>query len=776
MPVIRTGTLSLQIKNLLIIPVIYNNKVIAILELGSFNALTAEARQYLLNIQEQLAIGLTNAKAFMQLENLVNELKNLNEDYQKQNDQVRKQNEILLNLHNQLKEKADELTIQKQKAEESTQLKSQFLASMSHELRTPMNSILGLTELILEESSLNSKDKERLQVVLISGRRLLNLINDILDLSKIEAGKMEKHFEEVALNSFLSEIETIVKPLIDKKLLKFSILRHSNTNVILNVDRGKIAQILMNLLGNAVKFTEKGSVELHVTLMDNKLLKFDVMDSGIGISEEDQKIIFEEFRQIDGTNTRKYNGTGLGLSICKKIADLLEGDLTVQSKLGKGSVFSFTLPINIEELRNERAFSKINLDVLQKNKKNPVLVIDDDPEVRYTIGQYLISRGYDVIYAEDGEKGIEQALVAQPFAITLDIMLPKKDGWNTLKELKDNPLTKDIPVILVSIISDKNLGFGLGAFDYFVKPISAQKLYSAFIKLENLAQKKVKDIVIVGNDESEIERFKREFINESLNIQFIQGGENAFVDILKLQPDLIILNLLMSSSDGITLSNKLKSDRETRNIPIILLTEKEFSEMESNELNTIVENITVSENNHPLDVLKIVRDRLKLQEDYSSNSNEKNEKVGREVVNTSNNDNEKEYYGEVLIVDDEPEVLFTINELVQACNCKTLTARNGIECLKILENTTPDLILLDIMMPEMDGFQTIKKIKENQRFKDIPVFAVSAKAMSDDKKIILKHGFEDFIPKPVDSVIISYKLKKIFNKIRIPGYEKNISH
>ncbi len=232
----------------------------------------------------------------------------------------------------------------------------------------------------------------------------------------------------------------------------------------------------------------------------------------------------------------------------------------------------------------------------------------------------------------------------------------------------------------------------------------------------------------------------------------------------------------MSSSDGITLSNKLKSDRETRNIPIILLTEKEFSEMESNELNTIVENITVREKNHPLDVLKIVRDRLKLQEDFSSNSNEKNEKVGREVVDSSNNNNEQEYYGEVLIVDDEPEVLFTINELVQACNCKTLAAKNGVECLKILEKTTPDLILLDIMMPEMDGFQTIKKIKENQRFKDIPVFAVSAKAMSDDKKIILKHGFEDFIPKPVDSVIISYKLKKIFNKIRIPGYEKNISH
>ncbi len=417
------------------------------------------------------------------------------------------------------------------------------------------------------------------------------------------------------------------------------------------------------MLGNAVKFTEKGCVELHVTLIDNKILKFDVIDSGIGISEEDQKIIFDEFRQIDGTNTRKYNGTGLGLSICRKIATLLKGELHIQSKIGKGSIFSFTIPINIEESFYKLSNQGINLEVLQKNKKNPVLVIDDDPEVRYTIGQYLISKGYEVEYAEDGEQGISEAIKIQPFAITLDIMLPKKDGWNTLKELKENSNTKDIPVILISILSDKNLGFGLGAFEYFVKPISAQKLFSVFSKLENLAKKKVKKIVVVDNDEKEIERFKAEFSDESILLYPIQDGASAFKQIVELQPDLVVISLLLPSSDGITLSHLLKLNRETRNIPVILCTEKEFSDQEKSELNSIVENITFKERNHPLDVLKIVRDRLKLQEEFSFQHGQEQEKIGREVVNDLIDEENHEYYGEVLIVDDEPEVLYTLREL-----------------------------------------------------------------------------------------------------------------
>jgi signal transduction histidine kinase/DNA-binding response OmpR family regulator/HAMP domain-containing protein len=766
-PIIKTGIISLQIKNLLIIPIVYNSKTIAVLELGAIDNPSGEAKQYLSNIQEQLAIGLTNAKAFVQLENFVAELKKLNEDYQKQN-------EDLLRLHHQLKEKAEELEIQKEKAEESTKLKSQFLAGMSHELRTPMNSILGLTELILEEASLGGKNKERLKVVLKSGKRLMNLITDILDLSKIEAGKMEVHKEDVSLNNFLSEIETSIKPLASKKSLEFKLVKHSNTEVIVNTDVEKLTQVLMNLLGNAVKFTENGFVELHITL-ENNLIKFDVADSGIGISKEDQKIIFDEFRQIDGTTTRKYTGTGLGLSITKRIAELLEGELSVQSEINNGSVFSFSLPLNLVRSEDEKINTEINPDVLQRNNKNPVLVIDDDAEVRYTIGQYLVSKGYNVVYAEDGEKGIIEAIRIQPFAITLDVMLPKKDGWNILRELKKNPYTKDIPVILISIISDKNLGFGLGAFEYFVKPISAQKLLSCFSKLEMLAHKKIKKVAMVGNNNEELEKLKLEFKNEPLKIVPIEG-EEAFNKLSELQPDIILISLLMPNSDGITLTHKLKGSSNTRHIPIILSTSSDFTDEEKNELNNIMENITVTSHSHPLDVLKIVRDRLLLQEESESRQEENKDNFDKEVDNDLWEANDKNYFGEVLIVDDEPEVLFTVGELIRACNCKPILAKNGTECLEILKKKIPDLIMLDIMMPEMDGFQTLKKIKENQQLRDIPVFAVSAKAMIDDRDIILKNGFKDFIPKPVDLFVLSYKLKEIFNNIRIPENEKNISN
>lgn len=768
-PLVKTGTVSIEIKYLLILPVIFNNEIIALLELGASEKLADEAREYLSNIQEQLAIGLTNATAFVKMENLVEELKTLNENYQKQNVRISSQNETLIKLHNELKEKAEELSVQKQKAETSTNVKSQFLASMSHELRTPMNSILGLTELILEEPSLGKKNKERLQVVLKSGNRLMNLINDILDLSKIEAGKMDIHEENILLDELIKEIETSIKPLAENKGLSFKVIKHSKTKIIVNIDKEKITQVLMNLLGNAVKFTNKGKIELHVTVIDDNQIKFDVMDSGVGISDEDQKIIFEEFRQVDGTITRKHSGTGLGLSICQKIANLLDGTLSVQSKFGSGSNFSFTIPIKTIEMTFAEKDLSINLETLKKNIHHPVLVIDDDPEVRYTIGQYLISKGYEVVYAENGEKGIEEAKNIQPFAITLDVLLPKKDGWNILKELKEDSLTKDIPVILISIVADKKLGYGLGAFEYFIKPVSSEKLISAFDRLESYVKRKINRIVLVDDDELEFEKFKNYIKDTPIRIDYIKDSEIAFNKISEIKPDLIILDLLMPKVDGITLSHKLKANRETKNIPIIISTAKTLSEDEKESLNRIVENITVKSQNHQLDVLKVVRDRLNIQE-ISLNNGESiisKDEAEIELTKIENKAEEpKEYFGEILIVDDDPDTLFTISELVESCGCKPITASNGIECLEKLKIVNPDLVLLDIMMPVMDGFQTIKKIRENDKLKDLPVFAVSAKAMIDDKSIILKHGFNDFIPKPVNAAIINFKLQKIFSEIK----------
>jgi signal transduction histidine kinase/CheY-like chemotaxis protein/HAMP domain-containing protein len=766
--VVSSGLVEITIKYLLLLPIFYNNRITALLELGSINKPSDEVIDYLDKIKDQLAIGITNSKAIVQMENFVAELKKLNEEYQKQNLQIKQQNDTLIKLHNDLKEQAQELERQKEKAEESTRVKSQFLASMSHELRTPMNSILGLTELILEKANLEDKNRERLEVVLNSGKRLMNLINDILDLSKIEAGKMEIRYEDVILDEVIEEVSASVTPLVNKKSIGFQVVRNIDTRMLISTDRGKVTQVLINLLGNAVKFTDEGSVMLRISTEDN-LLNFEVVDTGIGISEEDKKLIFEEFRQADGSTTRKYGGTGLGLAISKKISDLLGGSISVNSIISEGSTFTFSIPLKFVDTMVPELQSKIDVRTLIKNRKNPILVIDDDEEVRYTIGQYLLSKGYEVLFAEDGDKGLQMAIENQPFAITLDVMLPGKDGWSVLKELKGDVRTKDIPVILVSIIGDKNIGYELGAFEYFIKPISSEKLLSAFSKLENLANKPIQKIVIVDDDELEFEKFKEEFSSDDIRIEYIKESEYAFSKIAEVQPDLIIIDLMMSKIDGLTLSYKLKSNIKTRHIPIIISTAKDLTEEERISLNNIVENIAVKSKEHPLDVLKVVRSRIEMQQTELADSlqNMVNKVSAINGKKYGNNDlAEQNFKAEVLIVDDDADTLYTLDEIVQGCNCNTVLAKSGKECLADLEQKTPDLILLDIMMPEMDGFQTLKQLKLNKKWADIPVFAVTAKAMKNDKDIVLKQGFTDYIPKPVNPTIVSFKIQKLISQLK----------
>ncbi len=769
LPVIVSGLMEIKIKYLLLLPILYNNKITALLELGSINKPNDEVVDYLEKIKSQLAIGITNSKAFVQMENFVAELKKLNDDYQKQNIQIKQQNETLIELHNELREQAEELERQKEKAEESTRIKSQVLASMSHELRTPMNSILGLTELILEKAHLETKNKERLEVVLNSGKRLMHLINDILDLSKIEAGKMEIRYEDVILDEMIEEISASITPLVSKKGIGFQIQRDLDTRILINTDKGKVIQVLINLLGNAIKFTEEGGVMLKMYAA-NKMLNFDVIDTGIGISEADEKLIFEEFRQVDGSTTRKYSGSGLGLAISQKISDMLSGSISLKSRVNEGSTFTFSIPLRYVDSKLPEPQNKINVGTLIKNRQNPILVIDDDEEIRYTIGQYLLSKGYEVIFAEDGDKGLKMAIEFQPFAITLDVMLPGKDGWSVLKELKGNLITKDIPVILVSILGDKNVGYELGAFEYFVKPISSEKLLSAFTKLENLAHKPIQKIVVVDDDELEFEKFKKEFASDDIRVEYIKESEYAFSKIAEVQPDLIILDLMMPKIDGVTLSYKLKSNIKTKHIPIIISTAKELSEEERNSLNNIVENIAVKSKEHPLDVLKVVRERIEMQESNFSSmpANRNNQEIISEdkIINEIQDEIDQSFVLEVLIVDDDPDTLYTLDEIVQACGCNTILAKGGKECLSALQQRTPDLILLDIMMPEMDGFQTIKQIKINEKWTDIPVFAVTAKAMKDDKDIVLKHGFSDYIPKPVNPTIVSFKIHKLISQLK----------
>ncbi len=756
---VTIGIVNVNLKHLLIMPVIYNNEVIGILELGSEKEISEELKNYLNSIMLQLAIGLSNAQAFLRLEQMVVELRNLNEEFQKQNVQITEQNKTLKELHVQLKEKADELEIQKEKAEESTKLKSQFLASMSHELRTPMNAILGLTELILEDSNLDDKDRERLGVVLKSGKRLMMLINDVLDLSKIEAGKMDVNIDTLILNDLLNDVEANVKPLVKDKDILFRINKKINTNIIIKTDGYKITQVLINLIGNAVKFTNEGYVELSINLQPNNLLEFKVTDTGLGISEDDIKIIFEEFRQADGSITRRHSGTGLGLAISSKIAKLLKGTLQVTSEIGKGSTFTFTLPVEVIEIKKENGEPRITEISKKEKKKDLVLIIDDDSDTRYTVGSFLKSKDYEVITAEDGRQGIKKAIEHHPFAIILDIMMPGKNGWQVLEELKENKKTKDIPVIIFSIMEDKQVAFNLGAFDYIVKPISGINLISVLNKLEIISHKKIRTVTIVDDDEVEFERFKKEFKNEKVRINYIKDSKIAFSQIKESQPDLIVLDLIMPEVDGITLAKKLKSDKHTKEIPIIISTAKNLSKEESELLDKIVEEISLKSNESPFDVLIKVRERLQLQAIGQAENKTRKGKTAK-INKLTESENPL-----IMIVDDDPDTLFTLNELVESLSYRTVLAKDGLECIKKLKEIKPDLILLDIMMPRMDGFQTLNKIRENQKLEKVRVFAVTARAMEEDKKIILKHGFDDYIPKPVDPLILTNKINTHFNKL-----------
>lgn len=774
-PVVSSGIISFEIKHMLVIPIIYNKQVIAILELGGLNKPSPDVKSYLSNIQDQLAIGLTNAFALVQLENLVTELRLLNEEYQKQNKQVKEQNESLMKLHEALKDKAHELEIQKLKAEESTKLKSQFLANMSHELRTPMNSVLGLTELILEESaSLSLKTKERLEIVHRSGKRLMSLINDILDLSKIEAGKMELKSDDVLLEDIVLDVETSIKPLIVKKHLELRLKSEINLNRFVIIDRGKVTQVLINLLGNAVKFTEQGFVELKVTEEDHNKLRFDITDSGIGISSEDQKIIFDEFRQIDESNTRRYGGTGLGLSICRKIAGMLKGSLTVQSQPDSGSTFSFVVPFKPASGNKMLTKTASGEPVISKKKKQ-ILVIDYDLDNREVVGQYLGSRGYSVIHADDIDSGIFLVKENKPSAIVLNLFLLIENSLKTLVELKSNPDMRDIPVILVSFVKDKKLGHGVNAFEYILKPISGNVLISSLNKLKNYTRNKIEKIVLVDEDPVEYERLKEILADNKISVRYIEDSISALNEIIRIKPDLVITSLFMDKINGLELSAEISNHRETMHIPVIVTVKEDIAADQISTLQHTVETLMLKSKSHAFDVLKVIRDRIRMDELSIYIEETINKQALSEFENVSEIDEQKlkdteensgKMYGDVLVVDDDADALFTLTEIVQSCNCNTYAAKNGFECIEALEENIPDLILMDIMMPEMDGFQTIKKIRENAKWRHIPVFAVTARAMLEDRQIILKNGFDDYITKPVNTGVISFKIEKLFSKLR----------
>lgn len=502
-PVLSLGMVEIKISYLLIFPIVFNSEVIALLELGAVEQPKKEVKQYLKKIEQQLAVGLANAIAFRKLEVLVEELQQLNTDYQKQNRQITQQNQNLLELHRELQEKAEELEIQKRKAEESTTLKTRFLALISHELKTPLNAILGLTELVAGDESIRKKNRNRLEVVLKSGKRLLNLINDILDISKIEAGRMEVREVHFYIDDLIEEVVEQVKPLADEKGLKFNLKNTLNKNYLIAADRGKVLQILLNLLGNAIKFTEEGFVVFNISLHMGNSLIFEVIDSGIGISSDEQKQIFEEFRQADGSSNRKYSGTGLGLAISKRFAKLLKGEIELSSTENEGSKFSFILPVTILEEKetgkyqlaeylNAAKHDAEELESIEENEAEDeskgftILIVDDDPDTLFTLNEILSEEHFLTLSARDGAECLNiLKRGVKPDIILLDIMMPVMNGFQTIKQIRRDFSGRELPVLAITaraMLEDSETIYKYGFNGLIPKPINRKTL------LENIKE------------------------------------------------------------------------------------------------------------------------------------------------------------------------------------------------------------------------------------------------------------------------------------------------
>ncbi len=686
---------------------------------------------------------------------------------EEKNQAIIESNKSLEKARIELEEKAEALAI-------TSKYKSEFLANMSHELRTPLNSILLLSKLLSnnKEANLTADQVEYSKVINNSGNGLLELINEILDISKIESGKMETEYSDVKIASVIENMNSVFLPLANDKGIKFSIEAESSLPEFIRTDRMRLEQVLKNLFSNAFKFTEKGSVKLNITKNKNSMA-FAVSDSGIGIPKDKQNMVFEAFQQADGSTKRKYGGTGLGLSISREIAKLLGGELLLESEEGKGSTFTLYLPLNGKHIPlqpkdqegnnpkaqqesvtsyKEQSQNFIVADIpaeipddrndIQENDKL-ILIVEDDTNFAKILLNLIHEKGYKGIVIVRGDQAVPFAENFNPAGILLDLQLPVMDGWTVMDLLKANDSTRHIPVHIMSSYDGKKESLERGAVDFISKPVAIEKVTEAINRLDNLSKKLKKKLLIIEDSETHSKAISSFLTAPNLECIMANTAKDGLHLLEKEEVDCVILDMGLPDATGYEVMENIRKNPKFESLPIIVYTGKSLSKSEENKINKYASTIiikTVDSYERLLDETSLFLHLVKKQSITGIEKPKKPYIADKALENKT-----------VLIADDDVRNIFSLTKALESYNMKIVTADTGIVALKQLEeNPQIDLVLMDIMMPEMDGFEAIAEIRKNNKLNKLPIIAVTAKAMLGDRAKCIEAGASDYISKPVD--------------------------
>jgi len=785
-------------RNNIVLPVLFENQVKAVIELASIQEFTALQTMFLEQLTTSIGIVLNSIEATMQTEGLLKQSQQLAGELQAQQRELQQTNEQLEQKAQQLAERNVEVERKNQEIEQArraleekatelaltSKYKSEFLANMSHELRTPLNSILILGQQLTDnpEGNLTGKQVEFARTIHGAGTDLLNLISDILDLSKIESGTVTVDAAEVFFSNLVDMVARPFRHEAETRQLSFEVHVDPNLGRTITTDTKRLQQVLKNLLSNAFKFTAQGGIRLNVTAamggwstehpvlsQTPAVVAFEVSDTGIGIPAEKQKIIFEAFQQADASTSRKYGGTGLGLAISRELASLLGGEIHLRSSPGTGSTFTLYLPIKYVgptvplhaaaaatpmppaqlaglHITAERVVEPIPDDRMDLQPGDKILlIVEDDPHYARILIDLARDKGFKALLAMRGDDALNLAKQYQPTAVSLDVFLPDMLGWNVLSQLKQSSLTRHIPVQIVTLDEDRQHGLSRGAFSFVTKPTTREGIADALSKIKEFSQPRRKRLLVVEDNKAEQMSIHQLLGHDDIEIVAASSGDEALAALHDRQCDCVVLDLRLPDMSGFEVLERMRADAALADVPVVVFTGRELSAEEDAQLHTMARSIVVKGVESPERLLdetalflhRVIGDLPPEKQDMLEKLNSSDEDlVGRTV----------------LLVDDDSRNIFALSSVLERRGMKVLTATTGREAIALIEDT-PDLaiVLMDIMMPEMDGYQTIDRIRQNRAYRRLPIIALTAKAMKGDREKCLEAGASDYLAKPVNT-------------------------